>query len=172
LKTDDAGEASLPALLERYGFDRTQHEQIRADLKGGRIGLAQNRLPISTQIQDVTDGDVFDATRGLPKEYHDAGLAALKAGAVAVVTLAAGAGSRWTQGAGTVKALHPFWKLRERHRNFLEVHLAKTKRVSRSYAFAVPHLITTSYMTHEPIRTHLASGNNFGYLGPLHLSPG
>ena len=27
------------------GFDRVQHEQIRADLRAGRIGLAQNRLP-------------------------------------------------------------------------------------------------------------------------------
>ena len=128
-KVDDAGETSLPALLERYGFDRAQHEQIRADLKGGRIGLTQNRLPVNTQIQDVTDGDVFDATHDLSKEYRDAGLAALKAGEVAVVTLAAGAGSRWTQGAGTVKALHPFCKLGGRHRTFLEVHLAKSRRI-------------------------------------------
>ena len=43
---------------------------------------------------------------------------------VAVVSLAAGAGSRWTQGAGVVKALHPFCKLPAggEHRSFLEVH--------------------------------------------------
>ena len=52
-------------------------------------------------------------------------------GAAAVVTLAAGAGSRWTQGAGVVKALHPFAKLGGRHRSFLEVHLAKNRRVAR-----------------------------------------
>ena len=33
-----------------------------------------------------------------------------RAGEPAVVTLAAGVGSRWTQGAGVVKALHPFCK--------------------------------------------------------------
>ena len=29
---------NLSDLLERYGFDREQHEQIRADLKNGRTG--------------------------------------------------------------------------------------------------------------------------------------
>ena len=39
-----------------------QHEQIRADLKEGRIGLAQNRLPASAVIEDVQAGDVSDAS--------------------------------------------------------------------------------------------------------------
>ncbi len=53
-----AGTASqnLSDLLDRYGFDRQQHEQIRADLKNGRTGLAQNRLPPATPIQDVRRG--------------------------------------------------------------------------------------------------------------------
>ena len=56
-----------PRLLEQHGFDRVQHEQIRADLKDGRIGLAQNRLPASAVIEDVQDGDVLDATRESPR---------------------------------------------------------------------------------------------------------
>ena len=49
-----AGEGtSLSELLGNYGFDREQHEQIRADLKAGRIGLAQNRLSASASIEDV-----------------------------------------------------------------------------------------------------------------------
>jgi hypothetical protein len=96
---------------------------------------------------------------------------------VAVVTLAAGVGSRWTQGAGVVKALHPFCKLDGRHRSFLEVHLAKSHRVGQLCDNALPHIITTSYLTHEPIRKFLAdhsdaSGQPYGYPGPLFLSPG
>ena len=41
------------------------------------------------------------------------------------------ASMNWTQGAGVVKALHPFCKLGGRHRTFLEVHLAKSRRVNR-----------------------------------------
>ncbi|UCG23086.1 MAG: UTP--glucose-1-phosphate uridylyltransferase, partial [Chloroflexota bacterium] len=123
-----AEEQSLAALLDRYGFDRLQHEQIRSDLRSGRIGLAQNRLPVNSQIEDVSPGDVFDATAGVPERYRDIGLEALAAGAVAVVSLAGGTGSRWTKGAGVVKALNPFCKLGGRHRTFVEVHLAKSRQ--------------------------------------------
>ena len=47
---------SLAELREQFGFDPRTHEHIRADLKGGRIGLAQNRLSANTLIEDVRDG--------------------------------------------------------------------------------------------------------------------
>lgn len=165
------GGESLRELLEANGFDPLQHEQIRTDLLAGRIGLSQNRLPVSATVEDVRPGDV------VPLYSPDAADAArgaelLRQGAVAVVTLAAGAGSRWTQGAGTVKALHPFAKLGGRHRSFLEVHLAKSRRAGRAAGCEVPHLFTTSHLTHEPIRVFLEKHQNFGYTGPLLLSPG
>ena len=190
-KSTGAGQ-TLPELLTELGFDHLQHEQIRADLKNGRIGLAQNRLPAATAIDDVRDADVFDATEligrarppGAPnadgpdsrvgrdaarctpaaiRPYFEHGLTALRNGEAAVVTLAAGVGSRWTQGAGVVKALHPFCKLGGAHRSFLEVHLAKTHRVSRQAGAPVPHIVTTSYLTHRQIA---AAGL------PVILSPG
>ena len=91
---------------------------------------------------------------------------------MAVVTLAAGVGSRWTQGAGVVKALHPFCKLGGEHRTFLEVHLAKSRRVNRDFGAALPHVVTTSYLTHRPIESFLARQKNYGYEGPLVLSAG
>jgi hypothetical protein len=167
---------SLAALLEQYGFDRVQHEQIRADLRSGRIGLAQNRLPVSSQIEDVTSEQVVDLSRGLDSPRYAAlrrlGAGALSAGQVAVVTLAGGAGSRWSQGAGVVKALHPFARLGGQHRSFLEVHLAKSRRSGRRAGAVLPHVITTSYLTHGPIEAALAGEENYGYPGPLYLSPG
>ena len=38
---EGAGAPSLNALLEKNGFDGAQHEQIRAEMRRGRIGLAQ-----------------------------------------------------------------------------------------------------------------------------------
>jgi hypothetical protein len=167
-KAESADEPSLAALLEEHGFDRLQHEQTRADLKEGRIGLAQNRLPASAVIEDVKEGDVVN----LQPELHDLGLTALRNGKVAVITLAAGAGSRWTQGAGVVKALHPFCKLAGRHRTFIEAHLAKSRRLSRLTGTALPHVFTTSYLTHGPTEEFLARENHYGYDAPLFLSPG
>ena len=216
-----AGEESLHVLLREHGFDRVQHEQIRADLNDGRIGLAQNRLPASAVIEDVRTEDVVDAqdwlagqhagppdsragvppAPGVPRaskpvlptadtgetpagaggtpallqmraELCELGSASLRKGELAVVTLAAGAGSRWTQGAGVVKALHPFCKLAGRHRTFIETHLAKSGRMSRQLGAAIPHVFTTSYLTHGPTEEFLARQKNYGYEGPLLLSPG
>jgi hypothetical protein len=146
----------LNEMLDEFGFDRTQHEQIRADLRAGRIGLAQNRLATNTQIEDMNEDEVIDATDAdALGDYRRIGIEALRDGQVAVMSLAAGAGSRWTQGAGVVKALHPFARLGGKHRSFIEVHLAKSRRISRMYDAPLPHIITTSYLTHQPIAASL-----------------
>ncbi len=163
---------TLAGLLAEHGFDAAQHEAIRADLRSGRLGLAQNRLPASTHIADAGAAGVEDATSGLGEEYRRIGLEALAAGRVAIVTLAAGTGSRWTRGAGVVKALHPFCRLAGRHRSFLEVHLAKSRQSGRLCGVPLPHVVTTSYLTHDPIALHLAAGGLRAYPGTLRLSPG
>ena len=163
---------TLLALLDKYGFDREQHEQIRSDLKSGRTGLAQNRLSSSTIIEDVKAEDVDDLTDGARGEFVAAGKAALAQGSVAVLSLAAGVGSRWTQGAGVVKALHPFCKLGGKHRSFIEVHLAKSRRIGRMAGVPIPHVIATSYLTHNAIGQFLELRNNYEYEGPLRLSKG
>ena len=167
-----AEHSSLDDLLRRYGFDRLQHEQIKADLRSGRIGLAQNRLPINTEIDDVAEGDVVDCTSASPRELQRIGEEALAAGSVGVLTLAAGAGSRWTRGAGTVKALHPFCRLGGVYRSFIETHLAKSRDTSAKYGVQVPHIISTGYLTHDAIARTLEAEKNYGYHGGVHLSPG
>ncbi len=163
---------SLRQLLEENGFDAEQHERTRADLRNGRIGLAQNRLPPSSVIVDVAPGDVIDAAGTIDRVLVDRGTRALADGQVAVVSLAAGAGSRWTQGAGVVKALHPFCKLAGKHRTFIETHLAKSRRAGQRFGVSPPHLFTTSYLTHEPIAQFLQANDHYGYGGELILSPG
>ena len=150
---------SLHELLQAQGFDREQHEQVRADMKAGRIGLAQNRLPASSVIEDVRTSDVIDGTLvDAQSAVYRRGLDALKSGQVAVVSLAGGAGSRWTQGAGVVKSLHPFVKMAGQHRTFVDLHLAKTRKVAEAYGVTIPHIFTTSYLTHEAIKEALERG--------------
>jgi hypothetical protein len=173
-ETDDGG--SLPALLAEHGFDRTHHEQIRADLRAGRIGLAQNRLRADSVVEDVLPEDVADATScdfGSGGVVRTAiGEESLRRGELAVLTLSAGAGSRWTQGAGVCKALHPFCRIAGRHRTFLEAHLAKTRRTTRQYGQPLPHIFSTSYLTHAPIEEWLANQPGGPASGSVLLSPG
>lgn len=166
------GGPNLEQLLDELGFDRIQHEQIRADLRSGRIGLAQNRLPASCTIQDVRSEDVMDASEPLPAHYFQTGMDALAEGRLAVVTLAGGVGSRWTRGAGVVKALNPFCRLGGAYRNFIEVHLAKSRRTSRTCGTVLPHIITSSYLTHAALVEFLRAENRYGYPGPLLVSEG
>lgn len=169
---ETAEQSSLDGLLAENGFDAIQHEQIRADLRSGRIGLSQNRLPVNSRIEDVPADDLLDASQGLADEYRALGMKALKEGRVAVVSLAGGAGSRWTKGAGVVKALNPFVKLNGRHRSFVEIHLAKSRLTNSLYETSLPHIFTTSYLTHQPIANTLAREADFGYSEPLILSRG
>ncbi len=133
---------SLDGLLESPRF---RPRAARAD--PGRSARRAHRPGAESPAGEQPDrrrraGDLLDATRGLPRHYRETGMDALAAGMVAVVSLAGGVGSRWTKGAGVVKALNPFCKLGGRHRSFVEVHLAKSLRVGRAVrrdAAAHPH---------------------------------
>ncbi len=154
------------------GFDAVQHEALRDDLQRGRIGLARNRLPVDIEIKDVLDSDLIHAHGEISKEAIKLGEAAIRNGELAVVSLAAGVGSRWTTGAGVVKAVNPFVSIGGSHRSFLELHLAKTRKVAHTYRVDIPHVVTTSYLTHGAIERHLSMHANYGHDGPVYLSPG
>lgn len=165
--------SNLESLLKENGFDHAQHEQIRSELKDGRIGLAHNRLPSNTTITDVEPNDLFRAdSSSKAADYRAIGEAALANGELAVVTYAAGVGSRWTQGAGVVKGLHPFAKLGGAHRSFIDVHLAKSRQAGRVHGATVPHVFTTSYLTHAPTEHYLRGLAGDSWERDVWLSPG
>ena len=154
------------------GFDAVQHEQLRDDLRRGLIGLARNRLPVDTEIRDVDDSELIQAGGPISAEARHRGEDAIRNGEVAVVSLAAGVGSRWTTGAGVVKAVNPFVMIDGQHRSFLELHLAKTQKAQRDFGVLIPHVVTTSFLTHSAIERHLARTGNYGHDGPVVLSRG
>ncbi len=170
---DSRGNGSLKSILEANGFDHELHEQIRSDLRTGRIGLAQNRLPPNTVIEDAAGSDVWDtSTTAIEAAERGMGEAALAGGEVAVLALAGGAGSRWTRGAGVVKALHPFCRFQGKYRNFIEIHLAKGRKTATDFGARVPVVVSTSYLTHEPVQRFLQTQQGKAYPGPLMASPG
>jgi len=163
----------LDELLREQEFDKEAQEQIRSDLRNGTIGLAKNRLSPESELEDVTADDVIVIDEdSISKDTRARGQAALASGKVAVVTLAAGVGSRWTQGAGVVKALHPYCCIGGKHRTFLDVHLAKNRRVSSEVGTPVPHVFTTSWMTDAPIASYVESLDEQPHDIPIYVSKG
>lgn len=154
---DDSSGQSLDDLLQDNGFDSIAHEQLREDIRTGRLGLSQNRLPQTARVEDVRSDDVIDTRREVAQDICEAGEKAIAAGRVGVMTLAAGVGSRWTQGAGVVKALNPFCRMGGRFRSFLDIHLAKSRLTEQQFGHQFPHIITTGYLTDAPIRSAVAN---------------
>jgi hypothetical protein len=161
----------LNELLENYGFNAGLHETIKTALKSGQIGLAQNRLRTGIKITDSTADEINYADPQLKEKHFQTGKKALQNGELAIVTLAGGVGSRWTKGAGVVKSLHPFSKFAGKHRNFIELHLAKNKKTAKNFNTLLPHVFTTSYLTHQPIKEYLDSNGSLNN-GSVFLSPG
>ena len=161
---------TLDELLNAIGFDSNVQEQVRSDLRLGNIGLANNRLPHESEVSNIIPSDVIIIEDGShSKAALKRGLEALQTGSVGSVTLAAGVGSRWTQGAGVVKALNPFCCVGGKHRCFLDVHLAKNRKLAAEVGIPIPHAITTSWMTDEAISTYVDS---LGDINEVFLSRG
>ncbi|MFW5831921.1 MAG: UTP--glucose-1-phosphate uridylyltransferase [Prolixibacteraceae bacterium] len=158
LSAGGSAKYNLNELLENYGFNKSFHENIKSALKSGRIGLPQNRLPNNTKIADPGKSEVQKVSDD-DNKLIELGADALKNRELAIITLAGGVGSRWTQGAGVVKSLHPFVQFSGEHKNFLQIHLAKNKKVAMKYNTVIPHVFTTSYLTHQPIKDFLLSKN-------------
>ena len=170
--TSSVQTADLQQILTDCGFDQQQHEAIRSELQSGRIGLSQNRLSSNVSIEDINPEDVIETRAGIPERLIEVGRQAIHEGKVGVITLAAGVGSRWTEGAGVCKALHPFNRFSGRHRSFIEVHLAKNRKTSFDCQGTIPHVFTTSYLTDDAIRSHLATHQNHGLTNNIYISNG
>ena len=162
---DNPGKARLSANTYRIGGGQACRlaESNQADVPSTTLAPQRN----TGETPSTADGTSAPLSRA-----RELGLAALARGELAIVSLAAGVGSRWTQGAGVVKALHPFCKLGGAHRTFIETHLAKSRRIGRLAGTPLPHIVTTSYLTHAAIEDFLKQQNNYRYPGPLLLSPG
>ncbi len=163
-------EAGPAYLKERFGFDPRRQREIKRLLREGKIGIARNRLPGGVRIEDVRRSDLL--TLPASDSIIRRGKEALREGEAAVVTLSGGVGSRWSGGRGMVKALNPRIFLQGRHRSFLEIHLGRSHFTGRRLAAPSPHVFTTSFLTHQPIKSFLRETGNCGYPGPVYLSRG
>jgi len=157
----------------RYGFEPERQAGLRRDYRKGRIGLERNRLPPETRLSSNVERKLQRLPRKGSSELaalRRAGIRAIRDGEAAIITLAGGMGSRWSEGGGVVKALSPVAKMRGRYRCFLEIHLSKSELSRRRWGIAFPHVFTTSFLTHSPIKQVLRRENNYGYQGKILLS--
>ncbi len=167
------GEGSLKSILEANGFDPELHEQIRSDLRTGRIGLAQNRLPPSTVIEDVAGGDVLDTCTAASKPPTSVRARPPWPAArspcwpwPAERAAAGPAGPAWSRPCTPSAASRASIAISSRST------WPKAARPRPASAPRAPVVVSTSYLTHEPIERFLQSPQGRAYPGPLLASPG
>ena len=142
-------------------------------MRSGRIGLAQNRLPASSEIADVQPRDFTDAAGGLAGavspnrpgrpggRYGGGGVAGRRHGQPVDQGRGRGQGAQSVLPAGR-RGIAASWKCTWR----------RAGAPGKPAALLPPHVFTTSYLTHEAIEEHLRACGNYGYPGPVLLSPG
>ena len=163
---------TLPRAARRMGLrSASSTSRSAATLERGRIGLAQIALPsshddpgcrsratCSTPPGQSTPVSAIAGWRRLPRRSRGGN------------ARCGGAGSRWTQGAGVVKALHPFCKFDGTHRTFIET--ASGQEPAHQPALPATRCRTSSPPVTSPMtrsRSISQRRGNYGYPGPVVL---
>ncbi len=136
--------------LDRFGFDPVQFESLRTRVASGELS------PASNIVQGTLEPPRPEDLTRLPEpgedgyeDARDAGLEALREGAVAQIVLAGGMATRF---GGVVKAVVEAVD----GRSFLEVKLGETSELEQALGAQVPVALMTSFATDDVIRDYVA----------------
>jgi UTP--glucose-1-phosphate uridylyltransferase len=137
-------------LLERFDFDEELFETLRARVAEGDLSPASN---VVTGVIEPPRSEDIARLPGPGESGYDearaAGIGALRRGEIAQVVLAGGMATRF---GGVVKATLPAVE----GTSFLEVKLARTRKLERALECVVPVVLMTSFATDEEVRAHVA----------------
>jgi UTP--glucose-1-phosphate uridylyltransferase len=145
--------------LDRYGFDEERFELLRARVAEGALSPATN--VVRGRVEPPADDDLTRLPdRSDDEEPRAAGIAALRAGEVALVVLNGGMATRFGGVVkGTVEVLDG--------RSFLELKLASAAEVGQALGAPVPAAVMTSFATDTATRDFVAAR---GLPEPLYFS--
>lgn len=148
-------------ILHRYGFDEALFLALQAQVRDGSLSAASNVLAGSVEPPGPSDITPLPEPGGEGyEEAREAGLGALRAGAVASVVLNGGMATRF---GGVVKGVVEAVD----GRSFLELKLAQAGAVAEALGAAVPTAVMTSFATDAPTKEFLARR---GVPEPLYFS--
>jgi UTP--glucose-1-phosphate uridylyltransferase len=146
----DAVDAGTRETLERFGFDPGLFEDLRARVAAGELS------PGSNVVRGVVEPPHLSDLTRLPEpgderyeEARNAGIEALRSGAVGQVVLAGGMATRF---GGVVKAVVEAID----GRSFLDVNLTETCELEEAVGAEVPVALMTSFATDGVIRNYVA----------------
>ena len=144
-----AVDSETQATLDRFGFDETLFDTLRAKVAAGELSVESN--VIRGTIEPPTADDVIALPAPGATAYEaarTAGLDALTRGKVAQIVLAGGMATRF---GGVVKAVLTAVD----GKSFLEAKLLQTAALERALDCSVPVALMTSFATDDAVRSHV-----------------
>ncbi len=146
----DEIDAGSRAILEANGFDAVAFERLRAAYLDGSLATGSN--VVRGRVEPLVEGDLTDLPAPGEAGFDEAvaaGIAAVRAGEIAMVVLAGGMATRF---GGGVKAVADALD----GRSFLQVKLDETRRLAEELDASIPVALMTSFATDETVRAHIA----------------
>ncbi len=138
------------ALLDRFGFDESLFEELRARVAAGELSAETNVVRGTIEPPDADEITQLPAPGDAAyAETRSAGLDALESRAVAQVVLAGGMATRF---GGVVKAVLTAVD----RMSFLEAKVRQTQALEERLGCRVPVALMTSFATDDAIRAHVA----------------
>ena len=137
------------AMLDRYGFDESLFESLRAKVASGELSPESNI--VRGELEPPTAEDVLrlpESTDAGFEAARAAGIEALERGEVGQIVLAGGMATRF---GGVVKAVLAAVD----GKSFLEAKLVQTRALERALGCTVPVALMTSFATDEAVRAHV-----------------
>jgi len=141
------------SLLERFGFDTSTFERLRAELREGGLDAERNQIPGRVEVPQAGDVAVLpEVGTQAHAQLVEKGKAALKDGAVGAVVLAGGMATRF---GGAIKALVPA----AADQSFLQLKIADAVAAAAQSGGRVPLFLMSSFATDAGIREAVASAS-------------
>jgi UTP--glucose-1-phosphate uridylyltransferase len=144
-----AVDAETRAMLDRFGFDETLFEALRAKVASEELSPESN--VVQGSLEPPTSDDLTPLPEAGDASYdaaRTAGVDALERGEIAQVVLAGGMATRF---GGVVKAVLTAVD----GMSFLEAKLAQTASLERALDCTVPTALMTSFATDDAVRAHV-----------------
>lgn len=156
----DQVDAPTRETLVHYGFDPARFAALQAGIRSGRISNDANML--TGVVEPPRDADLARLPqRGAPgwEEAYTRGIAAIRAGQVAMAVLNGGMATRF---GGVVKGIVEAVE----GRSFLEWKLSEAARVAHAAGGEVPCVVMNSFATDEATRDFLGRIGERGEMLP------
>lgn len=151
-------------LLEEYGFNAAEFEELRERYRSGRLSLKTNRINYrnSRQVRLPFPGDTVELPGKKSRDWQE-GIGILSEGKFGLILMNGGAATRFQRpGENLPKGAFEIMEVAGKKRSFMELKLAHARWAEEEFGGKIPVWIMNSYFTADRTSAILRENRYFG----------